>query len=75
MAAAAAAEQEQKTVAPNHKIQKTLKVVPKASATLTKKSKGKASKQKVEPKEIKYDEELINLQGFVKKFDIDAVLD
>jgi hypothetical protein len=75
MAAAAAVEQEQKPVAPNHKIQKTLKVTPKASAPLTKKSKGKASKPKAEPKEIKYDEELVNLQGFVKKFDIDAVLD
>ena len=62
-------------VAPNHKIQKTLKVTPKSSTGLTKKSKGKASKAKVEPKPIKYDEELINLEGFIKKFDIDAVLD
>ena len=75
MAAAAVAEQDQKPVAPNHKIQKTLKVTPKQSSQLTKKSKGKTSKPKIEPKEIKYDEELINLQGFVKKFDIDAVLD
>jgi hypothetical protein len=63
-------------VAPIHKIQKTLKVsAPTAPDALTKKSKGKGSKPKAEVKEIKYDEELINLQGFIKKFDIDAVLD
>ena len=50
-------------------------MTPKSSTGLTKKSKGKASKAKVEPKPIKYDEELINLEGFIKKFDIDAVLD
>jgi hypothetical protein len=75
MAAAAAAEQEPKTVAPTHKIQKTLKVSAPSKDAVTKKSKGKSSKTKAEPKEIKYDEDLINLQGFIKKFDIDAVLD
>ena len=79
MAAANAAAQEQpKVVTPNHKIQKTLKVTTVVKATpdaLTKKSKGKASKPKAEPKEVTYSEELINLQGFIKKFDIDAVLD
>ena len=80
MAAANAAAQEQpKVVTPNHKIQKTLKVTSSSSKAapdaLTKKSKGKASKAKAEPKEVTYNEELINLQGFIKKFDIDAVLD
>jgi wobble nucleotide-excising tRNase len=76
-AANAAAQEQQKLATPNHKIQKTLKVSSSATpiASLTKKSKGKASKPKVEPKEVTYSEELINLQGFIKKFDIDAVLD
>ena len=78
MAAANAAVQEQpKVVAPKHKIQKTLKVTSEKAKpdVITKKSKGKASKVKAEPKEVTYSEELINLQGFIKKFDIDAVLD
>jgi len=78
MAAANAAAQEQpKVVTPNHKIQKTLKVTSAKPTpdVITKKSKGKVSKPKAEPKEVTYSEELINLQGFIKKFDIDAVLD
>jgi hypothetical protein len=78
MAAANAASQEQpKVVSPNHKIQKTLKVISTKTTpnAITKKSKGKVSKVKAEPKEVTYSEELINLQGFIKKFDIDAVLD